>query len=211
MIRIKVCGMREPGNIKEIAEAKPDYMGFIFYPGSKRYAGDHPETFRNIHADIKKTGVFVDEEEQKILEISSLAGLDAVQLHGAESPSYCKEIRSSGLTVIKTFQIGPDFRFEALKPYESSCDFFLFDTKSELRGGSGEKFNWELLSNYTVDKPFFLSGGIGIEDSKIIKSLKNHGLYAVDINSRFEISPGIKDTEKIKTFIKEIKEDSYGL
>lgn len=205
--------MRDPSNIKEISGLKPDYMGFIFYSGSKRYIGDHPEPeiFRNVPFEIKKTGVFVDEDVQRILELALIAGFDTVQLHGDESPAECSELKVSGLTVIKTFPIAPGFRFESLKSFEDACDFFLFDTKSQFKGGSGIKFNWELLGNYNVDKPFFLSGGIGIEDIGNIKSLKNNGLYAVDINSRFEVSPGIKDTEKIKNFIMKIKEDSYGL
>ena len=213
MIRIKVCGMRDLPNIKEIADAQPDFMGFIFYSGSERFMGDRPEpeTFRSVNDYIKKTGVFVDEDKPKILELASLAGLSVVQLHGDESPSACKELKASGLKVIKTFRIGPGFRFEVLKPYEDACDFFMFDTKSEFAGGSGKKFNWEILSNYYADKPFFLSGGIGSEDARVIKSLKNRGLYAIDINSRFEISPGIKDAVKVKAFIKEIKEDSYEL
>jgi phosphoribosylanthranilate isomerase len=213
MIQIKVCGMREPMNIIDIAGAKPDYMGFIFYPGSKRYAGDHPEPaiFRSIPADIKKTGVFVDEDKQKIIGIASMAGLTSVQLHGSENPGFSRELKASGLEVIKTFHIGPGFMFESLKPYEAACDFFLFDTKSELSGGSGKKFGWEILDSYNIDKPFFLSGGIGPDDITSIKSLKNRGLFAVDINSRFEISPAVKDVEKVKAFIKEIKEYSYGL
>jgi phosphoribosylanthranilate isomerase len=213
MIQIKVCGMRDPLNIKEIAEIKPDYMGFIFYAGSKRYAGEYvkPEIFSGVPEDIKKTGVFVDEDKQKILGIARIVGLNAVQLHGNENPDFCRELKASGLDVIKTFHVGDEFSFDSLKPYEDACDFFLFDTKSELIGGSGKKFGWELLDSYNIDKPFFLSGGIGPDDIIAIMSLKNKGLFALDINSRFETSPGIKDVEKVKAFIKEIKECTYEL
>jgi phosphoribosylanthranilate isomerase len=207
MIRVKVCGMRDPVNINEIAEAKPDFMGFIFYPGSKRYVGDHPDPalFRNIPDGIKKTGVFVDAGKQKILEIADLAGLHAVQLHGNESVELCSEIKASGLVVIKAFNISNDFLFNSVLPYNDVCDFFLFDSKSETAGGSGKKFNWQLLEEYTSDKLFFLSGGIDPDDSRFIRALTDKGLYAADINSRFEISPGVKDVVKVKTFIKEIR------
>lgn len=213
MIRVKVCGMHEPLNVKEIAEAKPHFIGFIFYSGSKRYVGDYPdpELFRNVPAGIKKTGVFYNENIESILDKSASTGLDAIQLHGTESPESCYKLKSSGLIVIKTFHIGPDFSFGSLKPYIGGCDFFLFDTKSEIPGGSGKKFDWERLAGYSEDKPFFLSGGIEPGDSSVIKLLRNKGLYAVDINSRFEISTGVKDVLKVKEFIKEIKEDSYEL
>lgn len=198
-------------NISEISEAKPDYLGFIFYRYSKRYVGDNPDPglFQNIPPDIKKVGVFVDEDKRRIIEIASLAGLTAVQLHGNESAELCSELKASGITVIKTFNIGPDFSFSSAEPYKAGCDFFLFDTKSDTAGGSGKKFSWQQLEEYRFDTPFFLSGGISPEDSSRIRSLRNKGLYAADINSLFEISPGVKDAVKVKAFIREIKEGSY--
>lgn len=211
MIRVKVCGMRDPLNIRDISETMPDYLGFIFYQSSKRYVGDNPDPqlFRDIASNIKKVGVFVDESRHRILELASMAGLTAVQLHGNESAELCGELKASGLTVIKTFNIGLNFRFSSAESYTKCCDFFLFDTKSNTAGGSGKKFSWEQLEDYTFDKPFFLSGGIGPEDSRLIRSLRNKGLYAADINSRFEISPGVKDAVQVKAFITEIKEGSY--
>ncbi len=205
--------MHEPLNVKEIAEAKPHYMGFIFYAGSKRYVGDYPdpELFLNVASGIKKTGVFFNENIENILDKSAITGLEVIQLHGSESPGSCSKLKASGLIVIKTFHISPDFNFGSLEPYNRGCDFFLFDTRSELAGGSGKKFNWDILAAYQADKPFFLSGGIDPGDSSAIKSLTNKGLYGVDINSRFEVSPGVKDAVKVKAFIKEIKEDSYEL
>jgi len=209
MIRVKVCGLSDPLNVKKLAETKPDFMGFIFYPGSPRYVGDEPEMvlFRNVPPLIRRIGVFLNESNQKILDLSIRAGLEMIQLHGKESPVSCLQLKSSGLTIIKAFNIEADFSFESLKQYMSVCDYFLFDTGSEKHGGSGIKFNWGKLEEYTLDKPFFLGGGIGSEDSGAIRSIRNSGLFAVDINSRFEISPGIKDVEKVETFIKAIKDE----
>ena len=209
MIRVKVCGMHDLLNVKEIAEAKPDFMGFIFYPGSPRYVGVEPcmGLFQNVASPTKKTGVFLNENNHKILDISSRTGLDIIQLHGNESPASCFQLKSSGLIIIKAFNIEKDFDFEFLKQYALACDYFLFDTKSEKKGGSGMKFNWEKLEEYSMEKPFFLSGGIEPEDAGVIRSIENRGLFAVDINSRFETSPGIKDFALVKTFIDEIKND----
>jgi phosphoribosylanthranilate isomerase len=209
MIQVKVCGMNDPLNVKAIAEAKPDFMGFIFYSGSPRYVGAAPDMalFHNVPSGIKKIGIFLNEVNYKILEISLNTSLDMIQLHGEESPESCFQLRSSGLSIIKSFNIDHSFCFEILKRYLPCCDYFLFDTKSEKRGGSGRKFNWEKLKAYSLDKPFFLSGGICPEDTSVIKSLSNKGFFAVDINSQFEISPGIKDAARVSTFINEIKND----
>jgi phosphoribosylanthranilate isomerase len=209
MIRIKVCGMCDPLNVKEIGDAKPDFMGFIFYPGSPRYVGEEPEMsiFHNVSPGIKRIGVFLNEKNHEILDLSIRTGLDMIQLHGTESPVTCLQLRSSGLTIIKAFNIADDFSFEALIQYMPVCDYFLFDSKSEKSGGSGRKFRWEKLDDYSLDKPFFLSGGIGLEDAGVIKSIENRGFFAVDLNSRFETAPGIKDAARIKTFIKAIKND----
>lgn len=207
MIRIKVCGMCDPLNVKEIAEAKPDFMGFIFYPGSPRYVSEEPDRslFSNVPPGITKTGVFVNENPDKIYDITIRTGLDMIQLHGIESPDYCSHLKSSGLKIIKAFSMAEYFDFEMLKPYIPACDFFLFDTKTEKFGGSGIKFNWDKLAGYYLDKPFFLSGGIGPEDSGIIKTIENRGFFAVDVNSRFETAPTIKNVTLVKTFIDEIK------
>ena len=207
MNRVKVCGMNNPLNVKEVAEAKPDFMGFIFFAGSPRYVGDEPEwaIFHNVPPGIKKIGVFLNEDNQKILDLSIHTGLDMIQLHGSESPVSCLQLKSSGLTVIKAFNIEMNFSFESLMQYMPVCDYFLFDTKSEKHGGSGRKFNWIKLEEYSLDKPFFLSGGIGPEDTDLIKSIVNRGFFSVDINSCFENAPGIKDASLIRKFIKEIK------
>jgi phosphoribosylanthranilate isomerase len=207
MIRVKVCGMVDPLNLKEVAAGEPDFIGFIFYPGSPRYVGEgtDPGLLKNFPQGIKRVGVFFNENISEIIKISQRAGLDLIQLHGNESPAYCSRLRSSGLSVIKVFNIENDFNFESMIGYMPVCDFFLFDTKSNKPGGSGGKFNWEKLDEYSLDKPFFLSGGIGPEDAGLIKSICNKDLYAVDINSRFETVTGIKDAELVRKFIKEIK------
>jgi len=199
--------MRDASNMKEIAEANPDFMGFIFYRGSKRYVGEETGNalFTKVPMGIIRTGVFLNEDNNTILNISARTGLEMIQLHGNEPPAACKELKSSGLTVVKTFNIGDDFNFEKLEKYASVCDYFLFDTKSPLHGGTGKKFDWKRLEEYSMDKPFFLSGGIGPEDADAVKSFVNRGLYAVDINSRFEITPGIKDADKVRKFINDIK------
>jgi phosphoribosylanthranilate isomerase len=209
MIRVKVCGMTNPVNIMLISEAKPDFLGFIFFPGSPRYVGEEPETglFGNIPNSIKKTGVFINEDNSTIRDLAVRIGLDMIQLHGEESPLSCLQLRSSGLMIVKAFNVGEEFNFDSIGKYMPVCDYFLFDTKATLPGGSGKKFNWRKLEEYSLDKPFFLSGGIGPDDSDSVKALENNGLFAVDVNSRFETSPGIKDPVLIKKFIELIKTD----
>jgi phosphoribosylanthranilate isomerase len=206
MIKIKVCGISDPLNVIEIAEVKPDYMGFIFHPGSPRYVGREPDrSLFKVPAGIPKIGVFVNEETSKILDLTLSNGLDMIQLHGKESHSYCSKLRTSGLKIIKAFSIAEYFDFEMLNQYMPVCDYFLFDTKTEKFGGSGIKFNWNILTQYQLDKPFFLSGGIGPDDAGLIRNIENRGFFAVDVNSRFETTPGIKNVTLVKNFINEIK------
>lgn len=201
--------MYDPLNVREIGEEKPDFMGFIFFPPSPRYVGEEPDMalFKNVPPSVKRTGVFVNEDNRIILNISVRTGLDIIQLHGNESPVTCLQLKSSGLTLIKTFNIYDEFSFEGLNEYMPVCDYFLFDTRSDLPGGSGRKFNWAKLESYNLDKPFFLSGGIGPEDTGVIRSISNRGFFAVDINSRFETSPVHKDAKLVKKFIEEIKNE----
>ena len=207
MIKVKVCGMSDPLNIKVVAEAGPDIMGFIFYPDSPRYVGENPgrSLFQNVPETIEKTGVFVNADSDRVIDAALDYKLDIIQLHGVESPGYCSFLKAVGLKIIKTFSITDEFDFEMLRPYAHSSDYFLFDTQTTLFGGSGKKFNWDILKGYELDKPFFLSGGIGPEDTAEIFSIKNRGLYGVDINSRFEISPGVKDAGLVASFIDKVK------
>ena len=207
MIKVKVCGLNDPLNVKAISESGADFTGFIFYQDSKRYVGRTPDKtlFSNVPEGIKRIGVFVDEQPSKILELSKYAGLDIIQLHGNESLDYCKSLKASGLLIIKTFGITTGLDLCITDRYSEVCDYFLFDTKQEKYGGSGNKFNWSILRNYCFKRPFFLSGGIGPEDTNINAAVLNDQLFAIDINSRFEISPGIKDAASVKSFINKIK------
>lgn len=207
LIYVKVCGLTNPLNVKAISESGADFIGFVFYPGSKRYVGKTPDKtlFSNVSEGIKRTGVFVDEQLSKVLELAEYAGLDVIQLHGNEFVNYCKSMKAYGLLIIKTFGVRKGFDPRITDHYSEVCDYFLFDTKYEQHGGSGNKFDWGILGNYRFKKPFFLSGGIGPEDTNIKAVVFNSQLFAVDINSGFEISPGIKDFVSVKKFINEIK------
>ena len=199
--------MRNPENISGIVAALPDFIGFIFYPKSKRFVGFEPsaEVLEVIPESVKKVGVFVDETPERVLEICRNWNLNVAQLHGNETPEYCRQIRETGITVFKAFSVDEQFKFEKLKAYSGICDCFLFDTKGQLPGGTGHKFNWQLLENYQGDAPFFLSGGIGPEDLEAIRSFDHPQLFGLDINSGFEISPAMKDVEKVKRFIIELR------
>lgn len=193
--------MKEPFNILEVAALAPAYMGFIFYRGSKRYVADLSEdTLKALPSSIKKTGVFVDAKIEEVIDVVAVYGLVAVQLHGSESPEYCKTLkeRLSGVEIIKAFGVDEAFDFERLSVYAETADYFLFDTKTEGHGGSGKTFNWDLLQKYTLDKPYFLSGGIGLETLHDLPKIADPRLYALDVNSRFELEPGLKDIKKLK-------------
>lgn len=207
-LKIKVCGMRDPVNIAEVvAGLSPDYLGFIFYPRSKRFVGLRPlpEVLAVVPDSVKKVGVFVDETLETLMEVSEQWNLEAVQLHGKESAEYCEQLKLKGLIVLKAFSVDESFDFATLEAYGPSCDFFLFDTKGLLPGGTGNKFNWQLLSNYQLYKPFFLSGGIGPGDLNAIRELNHPQLSGIDLNSGFEISPALKDVSSIRKFISEIR------
>lgn len=200
--------MREPANVSGVVAAHPDFVGFIFYPESKRFVGFEPllEVLAIVPDSIKKVGVFVDETPEKVLELSTSWNLEAIQLHGGESPMFCEQMQRSGLLVIKAFPMDESFDFAILEAYHKSCDFFLFDTKSKLPGGSGQKFNWQLLNQYYLERPFFLSGGIVPEDLNLIRELSHPQLFGIDINSGFEVSPGFKNVDKISKFISEVRQ-----
>lgn len=196
--------MRLAANIAAVAELQPDYLGFIFYDKSPRLISEvSAELIKYIPAEIKTVGVFVNEDLEKVKERVSSLKLKAVQLHGSESPGYCAELKSIFPTVevIKAFGIDEDFDFSSLAPYLEAVDFFLFDTKTKAHGGSGKTFDWSVLDRYTYPKPYFLSGGIDLEHATAIKNINDERLYTLDINSRFEIEPGLKDAAKIKEFM----------
>lgn len=237
-MKLKVCGMKYKDNIEAVAKLQPDYLGFIFYDKSARYFNT---SIPKLPESIKKVGVFVDEELDIVIEKISEFDLQAVQLHGNESPKYClalkrhyeeqsdvvistketdchdfhssspkasmsnrKSRNDNTLEVIKVFSIKNEFNFEVLQPYEEACDYFLFDTKGKLPGGNGYTFNWDVLKNYPSTKPYFLSGGIGINEVDSILSFlrrqESQYCYAIDVNSKFEIESGLKNIEKLEKF-----------
>ena len=197
--------MRELENISALSELNPNYIGFIFWSESSRFVDKKTPP---LDKKIIKTGVFVDATFDYILTKIKDHQLDAVQLHGQESCSYCKVIKDYGLKVIKSFSIKNTFDFNTLEDYENSCDYYLFDTKGKLPGGNGFSFDWNILNEYPSQKPFFLSGGIGVDNLNEIKKLVKTKLpiHAIDVNSKFETAPGNKNIELLKKFKKEIDE-----
>lgn len=199
-MKLKICGMKYQDNITQVAAIQPDYLGFIFYDKSARNFDKN--IIPKIASSINKTGVFVNEALESVIEKINTFNLQAVQLHGSESPEYCKKLQSQNIEIIKVFSIKDEFNFEILKPYEDVCDYFLFDTKGKLPGGNGYTFNWNVLNNYQSTKPFFLSGGIGLEQKEKLKAFINSEAskycFAIDVNSKFEIEPGLKDIKLLK-------------
>jgi phosphoribosylanthranilate isomerase len=223
---LKVCGMKFTENMQQVANLQPDYLGFIFYEKSKRnFEGIIPE----LPASIKKTGVFVNEYIEIVISLVEEYRLDAIQLHGDESVEYISELRThlaerrilfieenkhirkkknqhyiskSEVEIIKVFGIKDEFNFDVLKPYLEIVDFFLFDTKGKERGGNGTKFDWSVLEKYPYEIPFFLSGGIGLDDLEQVKIIakSNLPIYALDVNSKFESVPGRKNIQELEKF-----------
>lgn len=206
-IKVKVCGMRDESNIRKLVRLQPDYIGFIFYGSSPRFVGENfnPSIVDNIPESISRVGVFVNADRDYILQKSDLYGLKLIQLHGGEPPDFCRDMSDEGISVIKAFHIGAEFDFSTVNPFKSWCKYFLFDTKCSSFGGSGRKFQWDIFEKYDNEIPVFLSGGIGADDSGPIRELDCLNLHAVDINSRFEKSPGIKNIPEIRKFIRELK------
>lgn len=204
-LKIKVCGMRDPENIRSIGTLSPDYMGFIFYEQSPRYTGKSFFIPDDLPATVKRVGVFVNESIETMLGISSLYGLQCVQLHGHEPVEKCEQLRSAGLEVIKAFAVDDPFDFSVLKPYQSSVDYFLFDTRGKKYGGNGLPFNWSVLQHYDQQVPFFLSGGLSTRNLEDVFRLTTMNLYALDINSGVEVSPGMKDVREVESFIKQAR------
>lgn len=204
-MKIKVCGMRETENIHRLVKLKPDYIGFIFYSKSPRFVF---ESTPNLPGDIKKTGVFVNSEIEFIKKTIIKHELKCVQLHGEEPPEFCKLVKSLNVEVIKAINILDKYDFKELIPYQMFCNYFLFDTKGKKPGGNGYGFNWKILKDYNLDKPFFLSGGISTNHIQKIKKLvkTNLPVYAIDINSKFESKPGHKKIEIIREFKSKINE-----
>ena len=202
---IKVCGLNDNKNIKAVTALNPDYVGFIFYSGSPRFANElDQETIKNISSKISKVGVFVNESANVISKLIDKYHFDAVQLHGNESPEFCS-IFSNKVTVIKAFGLNNSFNFAQLNDYVDKVNFFLFDTKTDTHGGSGKTFDWSILDNYRLNIPFFLSGGLSLDNLNEVNEINHPQFYGVDLNSRFETSPGMKNIELLNNAFNIIK------
>ena len=200
-LKLKVCGLRDTKNIKDIIDVKPDYMGFIFYKPSPRFVGEplSVELMNTIPSNIETVGVFVNEDIGNIITIATKYRLNLVQLHGDESPGYCKKLQEKGFRIIKAFRIFSKKDMEQINTYKPHIDYALLDSSGINYGGNGVKFDWALLDLYQSDVPFFLSGGIGLEDYLKVASIKHNKFHAIDVNSGFEIEPGHKDILKLIT------------
>jgi len=196
---IKVCGMRDADNIREVEMLGIDMMGFIFWPKSSRCVSQRPDY---LPKHVKRVGVFVDEDPEQVKQLAADYGLDYIQLHGQESPAYIFQL--GGLHIIKAFNIATVEDLQQTQPYEGLVDYFLFDTKGKSVGGNGEKFNWDVLDAYQGSTHFLLSGGIGPNDAANVKAFHHPKCIGIDLNSRFEMTPGHKDINKLKRFLEQL-------
>ena len=201
---IKTCGMRDADNIRAVSELRIDWMGFIFWAPSSRYVSEKP-TF--LPTRQKRVGVFVDARIEEVRSKADEYALDLIQLHGSESPAFCERLKgNSRQQLIKAFNIATQEDLEQTLSYEGLVDYFLFDTKAKMVGGNGTQFDWSVLSAYQGNTPFLLSGGIGPDDAEKVRNFHHPQLAGIDLNSRFELSPALKDIEKLKQFITEYNE-----
>lgn len=200
---VKVCGMREPDNIRAIEQTGTDWMGFIFFPRSARYVACRPAY---LPEHCRRIGVFVNERTNQILSEAHAFGLHGIQLHGKETPEQCHRLKSEGLEVIKVFSVSRQEDLLATKDYEDVCDYFLFDTACPGYGGSGQAFNWDILQAYRGNIPFLLSGGICPALLPDLLQFRHERWAGIDLNSGFEVAPGVKDTAAIHTFLLQFKQ-----
>lgn len=210
-MKVKICGLRDASNIEMVYLLRPDFLGFIFYEKSPRYAVGilSEKQVRSLPSDILPIGVFVNDTEKNILHQVKRFGLRGVQLHGIESPEFIRNLRmdlGNDFLILKAFGINSEFDFQKMESYQNLVQYFLLDTKTESHGGSGKKFNWDLLESYTSETPYFLSGGIGIEEienlrENIISKPYFKNLAGLDLNSKLEDSPGNKNSIKVKEAI----------
>ena len=198
---IKVCGMRDSENIQQVEELRPDWLGFIFWPKSSRYVSTFPG-YMPTHA--KRVGVFVDEDIETVRQTAGNYALDIIQLHGQESPEYAAQLRE--WDVVKAISVSSREDIMTYQSYEGLVDYFLFDTKCKTVGGSGQQFDWQVLDAYDGQTPFLLSGGIGPDDAERVSTFRHPQCIGIDLNSRFETAPGLKDIHKLKEFIKKLRQ-----
>ncbi len=200
-LAVKICGMKEATNIHSLLDLTIDYIGFIFYDKSPRFVGRlNPALIQ--HSSVKKVGVFVDETIENILSIKTTFGLDIIQLHGRETPEFCKAFKGQNVNIWKAFGVDEKFDFKELEAYADVVDVFLFDTKTPQHGGSGKGFDWSLLGNYFGTTPYLLSGGIGLHNLSEVLKIKDNRLVGVDLNSKLEIEPGLKNINSVKEALK---------
>lgn len=204
-MKLKICGMKYHDNILKVAALKPNYLGFIFYDKSPRFV---TEPLPEISKNIKKVGVFVNSTIETIITIINKYDLQAVQLHGQETPEFCQKLQKKQIEIIKVFSIKDQFDFNQLSAFENLVDYFLFDTKGPNPGGNGYCFDWSILDQYNSKTPYFLSGGIGLDDIKSIQNFKNspaaQHCFAIDVNSKFELKPAYKDDVKLKQLMQQL-------
>jgi phosphoribosylanthranilate isomerase len=203
---LKVCGLRERDNVEAVLALQPEWVGFIFEPTSPRYFlhAHNLASGLNIYGAIKKVGVFVNQDADVILNLKQQYALDLIQLHGDESVAFCKQLKQNGIKIIKAFSINDLFEFSELEKYAPYVTLFLFDAQGPLRGGNGIPFNWELLKKHRFAKPFLLSGGIGPDSLAGLRNFSHPDMIGVDVNSKFEVSPGIKNTKALYLFQQQI-------
>lgn len=208
---IKVCGITEKMNMIRLGALKPDLMGFIFYRHSPRYVMDllKPDDMDQLPSEVPKTGVFVNSSLDDVMQTARLFKLNYIQLHGNEPPEFCKFLMDEGLKVIKAFGLNKNFNFPFLEDFIDYTRYFLFDTSSEKFGGSGEKFNWDVLQKYDLGQPFLLSGGIGPDDAQSLFSFEHPAFAGIDLNSRFEDYIGIKNIDKLRSFMEIIRNHKW--
>lgn len=210
-MKVKICGMKYPDNIRELAKLQPDFAGFIFYKKSPRYVA--PESIlkplADVHDSIKRVGVFVKSPIDEVIKTCRQLNLDYAQLHGGEDVEYCQQIKLSEIGVIKVFHVGEGFSLNDVEPWLGTADYFLFDTSTKKYGGSGKHFDWTHIENYPYDIPFLLSGGISERDIEAIHQMTIPQLAGIDANSQLEIKPGLKDMVKVKQLIERTRHELY--
>ena len=203
---LKVCGMRERDNIEDVLELQPAWMGFIFEPSSPRYfpRAANPASLFGLTGRVKKVGVFVNEDEEVMLSFQQQHALDYIQLHGHESVETCRQLKQAGIKIIKAFRINEAVDFSIVDSYTPYVDSFLFDASGPLFGGNGTVFNWQLLKQHRFNKPFLLSGGIGPDSVNQLLAFEHPEVIGVDVNSKFETAPGVKDAKALLLFQQQI-------
>ncbi len=205
-MKIKICGLKYADNLLNISALDPDFIGFIFYEKSPRYVEEFDsKIIQQISTQVKKVGVFVNASIEYVLNKVNKYQLDFVQLHGNETAVYCNALQEQNISIIKAFSVSENFDFENLSNYQNSCTYFLFDTATKNYGGSGKSFNWQVLKNYQLNIPFFLSGGIGLDNINQALNFKHPQLFAFDLNSKLEEYAGFKNLQSTKNIINKIR------